>query len=178
VLRPVVTAGGDKDHSPAFERSSKQMKSLQINFTNNKMSIWTGSFLQTVGSHFTGIWQAMSGEVAERRRSYRLMWASLPQQWCVLPCKTGLCLFLHSIIHNYYYSLNGVRLSPFGTKANIGLLYQPHMIDDSDCGAIGGMKIGRGSRTTRSKPAPAPLRPPQILHYLTWARTGTAAVGS
>jgi hypothetical protein len=29
---------------------------------------------------------------------------------------------------------------------------------------IGGMKIGRGNLRTRRKPAPAPLRPPQILH--------------
>jgi hypothetical protein len=26
----------------------------------------------------------------------------------------------------------------------IGLLYQPRMIDDDDCGAVGGMRIGRG----------------------------------
>jgi hypothetical protein len=36
------------------------------------------------------------------------------------------------------------------------------MIDEGDCGAIGGMKIGRGNRSTRRKPAPAPLCPPQI----------------
>jgi hypothetical protein len=30
------------------------------------------------------------------------------------------------------------------------------MIDDGDCGAIGGMKIGRGNRSTRRKPASAP----------------------
>jgi hypothetical protein len=36
------------------------------------------------------------------------------------------------------------------------------MTDDGDCGAIGGMKIGRGNRSTRRKPAPAPLCPPQI----------------
>jgi hypothetical protein len=38
-----------------------------------------------------------------------------------------------------------VRLSPLGTAATTGLLYQPQMIDDGDCGAIGGMKIGRGN---------------------------------
>jgi hypothetical protein len=36
------------------------------------------------------------------------------------------------------------------------------MIDEGDCGAVGGMKIGRGNRSTRRKPAPAPLCPPQI----------------
>jgi hypothetical protein len=39
------------------------------------------------------------------------------------------------------------------------------MIGDGDCGEIGGMKIGRGTRSARRKPAPAPLCPPQIhLH--------------
>jgi hypothetical protein len=36
------------------------------------------------------------------------------------------------------------------------------MIGEGDCGAIGGMKIGTGNRSTRRKPAPAPLCPPQI----------------
>jgi hypothetical protein len=40
-------------------------------------------------------------------------------------------------------SLGGVRLSPLGTSATVGLLYQPPMIDD-DYGAVGGMRIGRG----------------------------------
>jgi ribosomal protein L32E len=30
------------------------------------------------------------------------------------------------------------------------------MIGESDCGAIGGMKIGRGNRSTWRKPAPEP----------------------
>jgi hypothetical protein len=51
-----------------------------------------------------------------------------------------------------------------GTAATTGLLYQPRMIGDDDCGEIGGMKIGRGNRSTRRKPAPAPLYPPQIPH--------------
>jgi hypothetical protein len=33
---------------------------------------------------------------------------------------------------------------------------------DYDDGEFGGMKIGRGNRSTRRKPAPAPLSPPQI----------------
>jgi hypothetical protein len=32
----------------------------------------------------------------------------------------------------------------FGTAATTGLLYQPQMIGDGDCGEIGGMKIGKG----------------------------------
>jgi hypothetical protein len=38
------------------------------------------------------------------------------------------------------------------------------MIGDGDCGETGGMKIGRGNRSTRRKPATAPLCPPQIPH--------------
>jgi hypothetical protein len=45
-----------------------------------------------------------------------------------------------------------------------GLLYQPRMIGDGDYGEIGGMKIGRGLRSTRRKPAPASFCPPQIPH--------------
>jgi hypothetical protein len=56
-------------------------------------------------------------------------------------------------------------------------LYQPRMIDDDECGAVGGMRIGRGNRSTRRKPASLPLCPPKI-HYLTWVQTQAAAVGS
>jgi hypothetical protein len=60
---------------------------------------------------------------------------------------------------------------PLGTVASSGLLYKPQMIDGGDCGAIAGMKIGRGNRSTRRKTAPAPLCPPQIPHDQTRART-------
>jgi hypothetical protein len=58
------------------------------------------------------------------------------------------------------------------------LFYQPRMIDDDECEAVGGMRIGRGNRSTRRKPAPAPLRPRQIPYDLTWAQSQAAAVGS
>jgi hypothetical protein len=51
------------------------------------------------------------------------------------------------------------------------------MIDEGDCGAIGGMKIGRGNRGIRRKPAPAPLCPPQIPLDQTRDRTRAATVG-
>jgi hypothetical protein len=50
-------------------------------------------------------------------------------------------------------------------------------MDDDECGAVGGM-IGKGNRSTRRKPAPVPLYPPQIPHDLTRARTLAVAVGS
>jgi hypothetical protein len=67
-----------------------------------------------------------------------------------------------------------VGLSSPGTAATTGLLYQPQMIDDGDCGAIGEMKIGRGNRSTRRKPTPEPLCPTQIPHDQTRARTQAA----
>jgi hypothetical protein len=78
----------------------------------------------------------------------------------------------------YYFIIGGLGLSPLRTAATSGLLYKPQMIDDGDCGAIGGMKIGSGNRSTPRKPAPAPLCPPQIPHDQTRAQTQAAAVGS
>jgi hypothetical protein len=74
----------------------------------------------------------------------------------------------------FFFIVSGVGLSPLGTAATTGLLYQPQIVGDGDCGEIGGMKIGRGNRSTLRKPAPAPLCPPQIPHDQTQA----AAVGS
>jgi hypothetical protein len=45
----------------------------------------------------------------------------------------------------FFIIIIGVGLSPVGTAATSGLLYKPQMIDEGDCGAIGGMKIGRGN---------------------------------
>jgi hypothetical protein len=53
-----------------------------------------------------------------------------------LYCFTVLCF-------NNFFS--GVGLSPLGTAATSGLLYEPQMIDKGDCGAIGGTKVGRGN---------------------------------
>jgi hypothetical protein len=88
--------------------------------------------------------------------------------------------FKHVLFFYFFFlvSLGGVRLSPLGTSATAGLLYQPRMIDDDDYGAVGGMKIGRGNRSTRRKPAPVALCPPQIPHDPTWDRTRAAVVGS
>jgi hypothetical protein len=68
-----------------------------------------------------------------------------------------------------YYWWGGTK--SLGTAATSVLVYKTQMIDEDDCGAIGGMKIGRGNRSTRGKPAPAPFCPPQIPHDQTRART-------
>jgi hypothetical protein len=86
-----------------------------------------------------------------------------------------VCLLLCFLL--FFIIVSGVRLSPLGTAATTGLLYKPQ-IDDGDCGEIGGMKIGRGNRSSRRKPAPALLCSPQIPHDQTRARTRAATVGS
>jgi hypothetical protein len=77
-------------------------------------------------------------------------------------------LFSCSSPHYYFYFfiiiISGVRPNRVGTAATTGLLYQSQMTDDGDFGEIGGMKIGRGNRSTRRKPAPLPLCQPQIPH--------------
>jgi hypothetical protein len=53
------------------------------------------------------------------------------------------------------------KLGPFGTAA----IYCPIVPAPDDCEdgeLFGGMKIGRGNRSTRRKPATVPLCPPQI----------------
>jgi hypothetical protein len=62
---------------------------------------------------------------------------------------------------NSFFFLGWVGLSPLGTAATSGLLYQPQMIEEDDCGTVGEMKIGRGNQSTQRKPATAPLCQPQ-----------------
>jgi hypothetical protein len=74
-------------------------------------------------------------------------------------------------------SANLALTSPSRTQATEFVLFfywriVPAPDDNDECGAVGGM-IGRGNRSTRKKPAPVPICPPQFSHYLTRA----AAVG-
>jgi hypothetical protein len=70
----------------------------------------------------------------------------------------------------------GVQLGPLSTSATEWPIVPAS--GDYDGGEFGEMKIGRGNRSTRRKPAPAPLCPPQISLDQIWARTRAAAVGS
>jgi hypothetical protein len=82
------------------------------------------------------------------------------------------------VIRFFLVSWSGVRLGPLGTAATIDLLYQPQMIDNDDCGAVGDMRIGRENRSIWRKPVPVSLCPPQIPHDLTWGQIRASAVGS
>jgi hypothetical protein len=81
----------------------------------------------------------------------------------------GCVIFLIGIVGG------GVHLDPLGTAAtNRYIVPAP---DDYDDGEIGGMMIGRRNRSTRRKPAPLPLCPPQTPHAAR-TRSRAAAVGS
>jgi hypothetical protein len=70
---------------------------------------------------------------------------------------------------------SGVQVGPFGTAAtNRPIVPAPGDYDD---GEISGMMIGWLNRSTRRKPAPVPLCPPQTPHAAR-TRTRAAAVGS
>jgi hypothetical protein len=78
--------------------------------------------------------------------------------------------------HNFLIGImwSGVHLGPLDTAAT-----NRHIVSasgDYDDGDIGGM-IGRGNRSTRRKPAPMPLCPPQTPHAAR-TRTRAAEVGS
>jgi hypothetical protein len=63
----------------------------------------------------------------------------------------------------------GVLLGPLGTSATeLPIVPAPGDYDD---GEFDGMTIGRGNQSTRRKPAPAPLCPPQIPLDQTRIRT-------
>jgi hypothetical protein len=65
-------------------------------------------------------------------------------------------------------------LGPLGTTAtNRPIVPAPCDYDDGEIGAM----IGRENRSTRRKPAPLPLCPPQTPHAAR-TRTRAAAVGS
>jgi hypothetical protein len=68
----------------------------------------------------------------------------------------------------------GLQFGPLGTPAtNSPIVPAPADYDD---GEIGGMMIGKENRSTRRKPDPVPLCPPQISHAAR-TRTLAAAVG-
>jgi hypothetical protein len=61
------------------------------------------------------------------------------------------------------------------TETTDGLFYQPRMVDDDECGAVGGM-LGSGKSSTRKKTVPLSHCPPQIPHNQTRARRKLATI--
>jgi hypothetical protein len=88
-------------------------------------------------------------------------------QFLNLGQSVGLFFFLNGVLGV------GVQLGPICTAAtNRPSVPAPGDYDD---GEIGGM-TGKGNRSTRRKPAPVPLCPPQTPHT-SQTRTRAAAVG-
>jgi hypothetical protein len=73
----------------------------------------------------------------------------------------SLCVILVFFKLVYLGGGGGIQLCPLGTAATNRSIVPAQ--GDYDDGEIGGM-IGRGNRSTRRKPAPVPLCPPQPPH--------------
>jgi hypothetical protein len=71
------------------------------------------------------------------------------------------------LLKNFFLFLGWSGTESTITEATTGLQYQPRMMDDDECGAVGGMRIGRGNRSTRRISVPVALCPPQIPHDVT-----------
>jgi hypothetical protein len=72
-------------------------------------------------------------------------------QYAILEFRAGPLIFFNS--HSGGWSPLGMSATEWPTVSAPG---------DYDDGEFGGMKIGRGNRSTRRKPSAAPLCPPQI----------------
>jgi hypothetical protein len=81
------------------------------------------------------------------KKASKLCWLTFNGLLCVISQNTEL--FITTAVRTSNPTIiivSGVGLSPLGTAATTGPLYQPQMIDGGDCGEIGGMKIGRVNR--------------------------------
>jgi hypothetical protein len=101
------------------------------------------------------------------------------QMECICHSGNGIKCLAHFNFFIIFFFIHGagVQLSTLLLRSFIGLFYSPWMVDCDDCGAISRMS-SRGNRSTRRKPAPVPLCPPQIPHDLTRVRTPATAVGN
>jgi hypothetical protein len=75
-------------------------------------------------------------------------------------------------LFSFLFGMGWNRVSPLLLRRLLA-----RIVDDDECGAVGVM-LSKGNRSTRRKPAPVPLCPPQIPHGLTQARTRATSVGS
>jgi hypothetical protein len=116
-----------KRHHPFFPNCSHDVKYIEI---MNMMTGTTG-FSKQVGTVKSRgvIWQKTVCPVSAT-------WTS--DYVCIEGLRSNKTIF-------FFNSCGGT----LGTAATTGLLYQPRMIGEGDCGEISGMKIGRGNRSTR-----------------------------
>jgi hypothetical protein len=75
-------------------------------------------------------------------------------------CNQSLCCLYDLNYNKFVWWWVESKLGPFVTSA----IYWPIVPAPGDCedGEFGEMKTGRENRSSRTKPAPAPLYPPQI----------------
>jgi hypothetical protein len=165
LLGQAASVAGGRCHSSGIGGREGQQPDRQLNTRQCEtecvgLGVAFGSILEVHSSSLGRVPSSLCNSISSFLFLYNFIsLASLPPP--AVPFLFLLVPHLH-LFFFFFYILSGVRLSPLGTAATTGLLYQPQMIDDGDCGAIGGMKLGRGNRSTRRNPAPAPLCPPQI----------------
>jgi hypothetical protein len=85
---------------------------------------------------------------------------------------------LRSVVVFFFFSFSGWGESESTWYVGHCWPIVPARMIDDDYGAVGWMRIGRGNRSTRRKPAPVQLCPSQIPHDLTWDRTRAGTMGS
>jgi hypothetical protein len=79
----------------------------------------------------------------------------------------------------FYYSVLRVVWDwvHFVHQPLFGLMYQPWMTDDDECGAGRGMRTGTGNQSAQNKPMPVPLCPPQTPTWLDlWSNLGRRSI--
>jgi hypothetical protein len=81
-----------------------------------------------------------------------------------------IVLVLRFLIFLIRIAGSGVQLDPLDTTATNRPIVPA--LGDYDDGEIGGMMISRGNQSTRRKPAPLPLCPPQTPHALSGHEPG------
>jgi hypothetical protein len=82
------------------------------------------------------------------------------------------------IIMNVFSLTHGMRLISLGTPATSRPILPAPNDNVDKYRAVSRMRIRKGKRRTRRKPAPVPICPSQIPRDLTWDRNQAVALGS
>jgi hypothetical protein len=119
--------------------------SIVLNSTHGPLlSIYCSQAICSEGGNNTFLWNLWT--YSTRQHKYTL------QNIVILRLTEIKCLYTTTSTGRWNYLSFNLCGGTLGTAAANGRLYQPRMIGDDDCTVIGGMKIGRGSRSTRRKP--------------------------